>query len=190
MEAYFADLQKMYFSNGLKKLEHRWVKLSTYRSTLVRSTPIQPLLVLPGGLGYLVNMIGTGLFVDTRPDGRYACSFFRYSFRNTEEDFSRRRVFSLTPEISLRPSKLFLRLRDEDFDYTNNGIFERNVALPNDKRLEKKLPNKIWLKCIDYQSLQKIFIVIDAIFGTSFLYLRFTVIGQPFTISTHEYIPY
>ena len=25
-EAYFADLQKTYFSGGLKKLEHRWVK--------------------------------------------------------------------------------------------------------------------------------------------------------------------
>ena len=25
-EAYFADLQKTYFSDGLKKLEHRWVK--------------------------------------------------------------------------------------------------------------------------------------------------------------------
>ena len=26
MDTYFADLQKMCFSNGLKKLEHRWVK--------------------------------------------------------------------------------------------------------------------------------------------------------------------
>ena len=26
-EAYFADLEKTYFSDGLKKLEHRWVKL-------------------------------------------------------------------------------------------------------------------------------------------------------------------
>ncbi|EFN89072.1 Histone-lysine N-methyltransferase SETMAR, partial [Harpegnathos saltator] len=26
MEAYFADLEKTYFSDGLKKLEHRWVK--------------------------------------------------------------------------------------------------------------------------------------------------------------------
>jgi len=25
-EAYFADLEKTYFSDGLKKLEHRWVK--------------------------------------------------------------------------------------------------------------------------------------------------------------------
>jgi len=25
-EAYFADLEKSYFSDGLKKLEHRWVK--------------------------------------------------------------------------------------------------------------------------------------------------------------------
>ena len=25
-EAYFADIQKTYFSDGLKKLEHRWVK--------------------------------------------------------------------------------------------------------------------------------------------------------------------
>jgi len=25
-EAYFADLEKMYFSDGLKKYEHRWVK--------------------------------------------------------------------------------------------------------------------------------------------------------------------
>ena len=25
-EAYFADLQKTYFSDGLKKLEHRWIK--------------------------------------------------------------------------------------------------------------------------------------------------------------------
>jgi hypothetical protein len=62
MEAYFADLKKTYFSGGLKKLEHRWVKcielkgdyvekklatfpkfsfffcrLSTYRTTLVYS---------------------------------------------------------------------------------------------------------------------------------------------------------
>jgi len=26
IEAYFADLEKTYFSDGLKKLEHRWVK--------------------------------------------------------------------------------------------------------------------------------------------------------------------
>ena len=26
MEAYFADLEKTYFSDGLKKLEHCWVK--------------------------------------------------------------------------------------------------------------------------------------------------------------------
>ena len=25
-EAYFSDLQNTYFSDGLKKLEHRWVK--------------------------------------------------------------------------------------------------------------------------------------------------------------------
>ncbi len=25
-EAYFSDLEKTYFSDGLKKLEHRWVK--------------------------------------------------------------------------------------------------------------------------------------------------------------------
>ena len=35
-EAYFADLQKTYFSNGLKKLEHRWVKCIKLKGDYVK----------------------------------------------------------------------------------------------------------------------------------------------------------
>jgi len=35
-EAYFADLEKTYFSDGLKKLEHRWVKCIELKGDYVK----------------------------------------------------------------------------------------------------------------------------------------------------------
>ena len=36
-EAYFADLQKTCFSNGLKKLEHHWVKCIELKGAMLRN---------------------------------------------------------------------------------------------------------------------------------------------------------
>jgi len=36
-EAYFADFEKTYFSDGLKKLEHRWVKCIELKERMLRN---------------------------------------------------------------------------------------------------------------------------------------------------------